>query len=348
MILKILLTSDVHLRDNPPSMCTDEYLPELFLHLSRIGRAVNGGLADAVVFAGDFFDNKIPHRNSHKLVQHTLQILKTYKKPTFILPGNHDETADQFDSVFETQPLGILIRSGAARLLSGWADGPQWKGQSYGDLNAPIEHLPIYGVPWLPEWDHEDSPDREAAVHEALEGLDVDFLDPILVVSHAPFFPPGHESPYESYPTPRFARIAQSYANGPVSVFYGHIHEPHGIYDVDGIKFANAGALSRGSLHEYNINRPIQLTIWDSKTGEFEIFEIPHLPASRIFKMEEVVEKRNMKMELNNFLSEIGSTTLKISSTEDIIDHVQQLAAGNDEWRPIVKVIQELLDEVRK
>ena len=72
---------------------------------------------------------------------------------------------------------------------------------------------------------------------------------------------------------------------GAGSVFYGHVHEPHGVYEAGGVTFCNNGALSRGSLHEYNLTRQVGCTLWDSETGEFEFVPLDAKPASEVFRL---------------------------------------------------------------
>ena len=129
-----LLYSDPHLCDRPPSSCQDGYLDDLFDLIEQTVKVARQRKAVAVVIAGDVFHLKSPSRTSHRLVQRTIRALQAYPCPVFIVPGNHDITHDNIDSIHQTQPLGVLFESGAARQLEGWADG---------------EPFPLYGVPWI-------------------------------------------------------------------------------------------------------------------------------------------------------------------------------------------------------
>lgn len=342
--MKILLTSDIHLSDKSPSMCTESYLDDLFDLLRECSRQCLIRDARAFVIAGDLFDNKIPFRNSHKLVQMLISILKDFPCEVYIVPGNHDETGDKVQSVFTTQPLGIVYRSDAAKLLMEWNDSPPSEYSEFGGSEA----LPIFGVPWLAEWDYKDKEEvRDQAVQNALVALTEDEgnEDPLLVVTHAPFFPPGQESPYENYPVNKFAKFVRNAVehSRKVSVFYGHIHDYHGSYMSDnGITFANSGALSRGSLSEYNLKRPIRLAEWDSNTGEFDIFEINHKPAEEVFLLEKAAEIKKSQLEADSFLENVGTTVLEKSSTENVIN----IAREKNIHPRVVKVIEKLLNEV--
>ena len=104
-------------------------------------------------------------------------------------------------------------------------------------------------MPWLQDFTDSAVTDALARFNDHPDGTHA------LVVTHAPLYPLGQELPYENYPTDRWARAMGNRGN----VFYGHVHEPHGIYVVDGVTFANPGALSRGSLHELAVKKTFKL-----------------------------------------------------------------------------------------
>lgn len=251
--MKVLLVNDIHLRDRPPSSCTETYTEDLLDLLQQTVTVAGLHDVDAVVWPGDVFDSKVPGRTSHRLVQRAIEIGKLYMVPWFIVPGNHDIAHDNLDSILDTQPLGVLLRAGA-KLLSGWSE----------PLNDRDGAYRLYGVPWQQEWSDEAV---SAALGQYFETLG--WADPEvhrLVVTHAPLYPPGLELPYEFYPAEKWAQAMGSRG----SCWYGHVHESHEIWQSGGVTFANFGALSRGSLHEHNISRQVAAGIWDSDTGEFE------------------------------------------------------------------------------
>lgn len=168
-------------------------------------------------------------------------------------------------------------------------------------------------------------------MHEALRGWREPALPdyPALVVAHAPLYPPGQELPYENFPVWVWAESMG--ARG--ACFYGHVHEPHGVYQTGGAVFANNGALSRGSLHEYNLTRQVGCTIWDSdRIGEeaFEFVPLDAKPASEVFRLTEKQQATDMHGRLDEFLASVGSTTLEAVSVESVIAHIRTLGLGKD------------------
>lgn len=315
---KYQVVNDIHLSDRAPAMCTESYTDDLFNLLEQTVEVEKEENCQGTIWAGDIFHIKAPNRNSHALVQRTQDIAAKYRN-LWIVPGNHDMSADRLDSIMETQPLGVLFRSGA-KLLSGWEETG--------------EH-PIYGVPWLqrftPEtveeafssWDHEENVwNREQS----------------LVITHAPLYPPGQELEWEHYPTQGDTGWSAAMGNRGY-VVYGHVHDAHGIYKVGGVTYANPGALSRGSLTEASIKRRISTTIWDASSG-FTFHELNYRPADEIFRMADKEASVTKQLELDDFLARIGEARIEITTTGSVMEHVRSLNLGTR----LEKLIQELLE----
>lgn len=309
-----LLLGDLHLSDKPPASCTESYTDDLFDILDYTVRLAEE--YDAVVIqAGDLFHLKAPGHNSHALVQRTIEVIQKYPKGFWVVPGNHDLQNDRLQSVMETQPLGVVLRAGA-KLLSGWM--------------SPFQR--VYGVPWLQRFD-------DVSVAEALKDyrqVNAGNSRLSLVVTHAPLYPPSLELPYEYYPAENWA----DYMGNSGAAYYGHVHEAHGFWSTGGVKFANAGALSRGSLHEHNLTRELAVTLWNDLNGEFARLEVPHKPAEEVFRIAEAAAKKRAQVELDGFLASVGKASIEITSVSSVLDYVRTLGLPED----VILVIKELLD----
>lgn len=319
--MRYVLVNDIHLSDRPPASCTDTYVNDLFELLYQVSAMAKGEDA-RIILAGDVFHHKAPSRTSHGTVTRLIDWAHDAIVPVYAVVGNHDVQNDRVDSIGSTQPLGVVFASGAIQMLDGWIE------EGGDDF--------VYGVPWQMSWD-------KASVRWALE----DFLDegsPLrsnsahsLVVTHAPLYPPGQELKFENFPAADFAEAMGNHG----TVHYGHVHEPHGIYTVDGVQFSNPGALSRGSLHEHNLKRTPSVAVWDSDTGVVEHRQLKARPADEVFRLAEIAEVKAHQLDLNAFLSGIASTRLEVASTTGVMQYVRK----TQQDPALVVVIEKLLAE---
>lgn len=296
---RILCIGDLHVMDKPPAGATDLYLEDLFnsLHYTAKFASDPKNKIDAVVWSGDVFNHKNPARTSHATVLRLIKVVREYGVRLYIVIGNHDISNDRVESVYEKQPLGVILEAGATE-LNGWADD-----------------LPLYGAPWQQNW---EDPEAVTKVFEGYAKRTAGTTHS-LAVTHCSIFPPSlaDDIIFDHVPA---EDIAKAMGNEG-SLYYGHIHEDHGVYEVDGVTFANVGALSRGSLHEYNIQRGIHMAVWED--GEFEVIDIPHMPATDILRVSEHYEEKREAMDLDAFVKSVGSSTLEITSTHDIVTHIK-------------------------
>ena len=321
-LAKYLIINDVHLtNDNShPSSCTASYTDDLFDLLYQANELARSLNCLGIIQLGDLFHIKAPGRNSHQLIQRTIKWAASAPCPVWVVPGNHDLSNDRLESLDEGQPLGVLYESG--KVL---------RADKY------LKDSPIYGVPWQMYWDAEHSiadPAVKAALSE-FESKDT----PQLIVTHAPFFPPGANPAYEHYSTDKFAKYVNPDGHGNVQVIYGHIHDHHGEYVLNGVRYANYGALSRGSLTESNLTRAVGVTIWDSVTGRFEFIELEAKPADQVFRVKEIEEVKTTQLKLDEFLQSVGQTTIEVTSIESVMNRVRALGLGKD----FEQIVEELL-----
>lgn len=315
---KILCVGDIHAMDKAPANATESYMDDIIEMLRwTIDYAAKSHIT-VIVWAGDIFHHKAPSRTSHALVLRMIGVLKYAEEKgveIWAVTGNHDISNDVLASIQEKQPLGVLYQAGLKELV-GW---------------HPT--LPIFGVPWRQDWTtNEDSAFAAFELWRSARGHDgevPDMTEPALAITHAPIYPPkdAENIQWDLVPTRGDKGISAAMGHEGF-LYYGHIHEDHGIYEVEGVMYANMGAISRGSLHEYNITREIKVAVWTDEVelGDDAYFEevvVPHKPASEVFKLAQAEEKKAERLSLDEFLSDIGSTTLDISSTGSAIEHIR-------------------------
>jgi DNA repair exonuclease SbcCD nuclease subunit len=316
------LINDLHLTNSNshPSSCTSSYTDDLFDLLYQINELAFELQVNAIIQLGDFFHIKAPSRNSHELVIRAATWAREAPCPVYVVPGNHDLTNDRLESLEEGQPLGVLYATGAVKRADNYFGA-----------------LPVYGVPWQQFWDAEQSV-ADRAVKDALAGFKPSDT-PQLIVTHAPFFPEGSNPAYEHYSVDKFSRYVNPSGKSNVQVIYGHIHDWHGEYVVNGVRFANYGALSRGSLTESNLTRLVGVTIWDSVTGRFDFVPLEAKPAEQVFRVKEISEVKTAQIKLDEFLASVGQSTIEVTSIESVMDKIRALNLGKD----FEHIVEELL-----
>jgi 3',5'-cyclic AMP phosphodiesterase CpdA len=289
-----IIVGDVHLADKAPSSRTSDYTKQI---LAKIYFAAEQAYENScpLVFAGDVFHIKAASKNSHRLVQAVHTALAGIE--TYIVPGNHDLEGDRLDSL-EKQPLGALARMQGVHLLMG---------ECFPELSQ------IVSVPYLTEFDGGDWKEALKPWEEQIGGAD-------LLVTHAPIFPPG-QAPgvYASIDPQEWASVMDDL--GISNTYYGHIHDYHGTYEVNGHTFCNQGALSRGSLHESSVSREPAVTYWDG--SRFSRIAVPALPASEVFLFDQAEIKAENKESAKAFADALGQTTLTALTLEEVLSTIR-------------------------
>lgn len=313
---KILCVGDIHAMDRPPVNATESYMDDIIEMLRwTIDYAASNGIT-TIVWAGDIFHHKSPSRTSHALVLRMIEIIQyalSNGVEIWAVTGNHDISNDVLESARTKQPLAVLYKAGLKELVG----------------FHPT--LPLFGVPWRQDWTTNEDSAGEAFKEYREYGMrlvigEEDIVDPefgeILAVTHAPIYPPkdAENIQWDLVPTMGAKGISAA-MGGHGFLYYGHIHEDHGIYEVEGVTYANMGAISRGSLTEYNMEREIKVAVW-TEAG-FEEVVVPHKPASEVLKVEQGTAVKEARLSLDEFLTEVGSVQLDISSTASVIDYVK-------------------------
>lgn len=319
--MRALLVGDIHLADKPPSIRTDEYADQILEKLTQTVDIAKQREVDCVVWVGDVFHVKAPARTSHALVQKTVDVVRAYEKPVFIVPGNHDMQYDRLDSLHK-QPLGVLYKAGALPLV--------------GPATAYGQNFDMFGIPWLYDW-KKDLPKVMRRWTESGTNL---------IVGHAPLLPPGKMAPFEYIDVQDFVNMM----GRDGSVFYGHMHDNHGVYHVENphhVRFCNFGAISRGSLHESSLSRKPAVAIYepgvDGKTHIFDRVELNHLPAEAVFRLSEKQIKDDKVRRLDEFLEGIEATSFDVLSVELVLAHLDTLDLKPETKNQITECLEEVM-----
>lgn len=296
--MKSLIWGDLHLADNPPSPYrTETYRQDILDKLQASINIANELNVDCIQQLGDWFHVKAPSRTSHGLVQDVLDILSTARMPIFIVVGNHDLVMDDLKSL-DRQPLGVVLRAPNVYPLSG----------------RPKAGHPEFDILGLP---YHDNPD------DWNQYLTDDITPRTLICMHASIFPRSELPPYDAIAAEDLASLlpeARYFA-------YGHIHTPPkkgAYYQAGDAWFCNRGAISRGSLHADNLTRIPGVTLFDSEAEgcPFTSIDLPHKPASEVFRLEEHVMTQDSQSRVEEFLESLEEVAAAWITKEGIQSHI--------------------------
>jgi hypothetical protein len=311
--VRTLIVGDVHLSDRPPASCGPNYNDQILQSLIDIGDACNRYEVDHCIFAGDIFHSKIPSRTSHRTMVRLMEaldyIIDHQDVSVFIVPGNHDMQNDRIESI-PNQPLGAIFASGLAWPLD--------------DSNRAGKYI---GVPWQQDWSK----------------YDWHFPNRGLMVAHAPIMPVSEDVPFECVP---HTAIFKAMADADImdcAVYYGHIHDDHGtVEDPDGRgnTISNFGAISRGSLHELNLNRELAVALWDAQEPQkIERIPLPTRPIDQVIRPE-AIEKHKTQTDARAFLESLHSAQL-VRMTPQAVQRAAEKMGCSD---AVIKLVRELME----
>ncbi len=300
------------------------------MKLNEIADIAKRESVDAVVFVGDIFHSKIPKKTSHALVKRVMQVLIKMER-VLICPGNHDyDKANPMN--IHKGPLGVISMMQNVELI-GLPDKRSAKVAGV-QIAGFREEEELYQFPVAP-----------------------------IVVAHAAIFPTGQAPEvWEAFDA---QEVAESYATlqggHPKLIWYGHIHEPHGVYQVKvdnrandqgqyEITFANLGAISRGSMFEPSHDRVPQvgLLTWNRSAAEHGIkIEAIDLvsarPAEEVFRITEVSERRQDEADKAGFIDALLVAEVEVMSVEGLIAGLRD---RSDVDEPVRERAVELIEEV--
>lgn len=318
----ILCIGDVHLSDKPPASCMPEYNEQILTILADIAEHLDYWKVDTVVFAGDIFHSKIPSRTSHTTMTKLMEILAGMgeygtadPRTILIVPGNHDMQHDRIQSL-PNQPLGTIFASGLAEELTA-------------DSHA---HLNVHGIPWQPDWSN----------YGIEAGFGTAFESEHLTVMHAPIMPIQESAPFGHIPREELMTAMLTMKLRNASIYYGHIHDDHGsVTDApSGNSITNFGAISRGSLHELDLQRTLAVGLWDEKHPELGIVrqDIHTEDISLVLRAEAIID-HTRKADAQIFLETLTATTLTRLTPQAVAAAAEAMGCEPE----VIELVKELM-----
>ena len=286
----IIFVGDVHLKGSSPISRKDNYAEVILNKIRFIRDYANAIGCTTIIFLGDIFDTV---NTSLQYFSHCLSLFKDISNSgidLYTIVGNHDIRYDSLETLPIT-PLGILLESGAVRLLDNLTiDDVYIQGCHYS--NKPIKNTnqDLYSILLLHRF-YENGFNEEPITKEDVVELGYDTY--ILGHDHRPYITITMEDPRD-------------------------------------IKIIRPGSLARNSSDQYNKLRKPRILIMDTDTKDFVYEEVPSESGEVIF-FEKEVEAQVSMSELVEYLKSsyhtsndsIRSYIDTISIPEDIRDLIK-------------------------
>ena len=290
--IKLVWRTDLHLADKAPQSRVDDWTETLLGKLNQVGEIAREVGAAAVLDGGDFFHVKSPTRNSHSLTHRAVAAHAEYPCPVFATIGNHDVKYGDYSFLAE-QPMGVLFETGvfnrcydehevffvhqSGNMLpsvfpfdkkGGWVNGNPFSIPK--DQRGPIvrvKGIPYHGV-------HYDA-DRFNNIEKGEE-------DYLVVIAHVLASQAGGTM-FESEDIVTYGHLK----GHPASAWcFGHWHKDQGVTEITPGKWVvNVGSLSRGSLHQDELQRIPSVAIlkFTNQGIEIEQRNLDVLPPEKVF-----------------------------------------------------------------
>jgi DNA repair protein SbcD/Mre11 len=305
--LGFIFRTDTHVADKSPASWKGDYPEEIWSNLAQIGGLAKQHSATAVLDGGDYFHVKSASRNSHALIYRTASTHRDYPCPTWCVEGNHDLAYNNLESL-DRQPLGVLYGCGVFNHLreAVFTDGGM--------------QVRVVGVPYHPR----------RALGELLAIRKQPGDDFLIAVVHALAAdnPPEKVEDFFGEPVFRYSDLVSD--DGPDVWSFGHWHRDQGVVEINGKRFVNQGAVSRGSLTHENVARTPQVSLIECEPTGIIVRTLPLVvaPASDVFDMERKERIETEKRSIDSFLEHLQQdTNFDPTQSIDVNIHTLDFAA---------------------
>jgi DNA repair exonuclease SbcCD nuclease subunit len=302
--MKIVGFNDPHFSARPPASRKSTYTQDILNKLREIVAFAIDVDADLLVCTGDWFISKKPESTPYWLVSEIYEILYPFNGDKATAIGNHDVEAGI--SNFESSPLHLLCRASEI-------DFSKDSGFVAADYRSECEILTV---------------NYDKGTVEGIWEVSKQFTPAAkcqVMIVHAPIIPPGYESQYPAAFVEKAVHAADLYGVCDY-LFYGDIHDVHGVYHLEYVNgerttFCNFGSVARVSAHELNRERTVQAFYFDTNTKLIQALELENVkPIEEVFRVEELRREKQVESEVNQFVDALDPTSLSFSIlTPDIL-----------------------------
>ena len=316
--MKVIVVNDIHKSARVPISRKANYNECIQRKLNEIAAFTRENDIGLSLFTGDFFHSKKPNLVPYWLVGELAHVLHNMRGTKLAALGNHDW--DEVPENIAHYPIAYACMAGGVkiRLQSGLL-------YDYNDVQVAVINSDK-GRSAESIWKVVDSCWRQNAKHK------------ILLV-HGPIIPKFAEA---RYPTPFLDKAvkAQNLIGVADYVFYGDIHDSHGVYTLgEGYSptvFCNFGSLSRNTAKELERKRPVSIAYLDLDDGKVNFAALEDVePAESVFRTTEIVEEKEHQEKMEQFIESIGETNFTVLTPDSVRNTIRESPQLNDEEKTV-------------
>lgn len=317
----ILTMGDIHISDINPRSRKDNFKETILGKIEQLLQLSIKLKVDAVEVTGDIFNIKIPTKNSHDLTRELITLFKRFKCPVYAIPGNHDLTADDLDTLSE-QPISVLFASGAIKNLS------------HEVITKKGLKVSLVGIPFtknIGDLTNLKIPPKDDAAAQ-------------ICLMHIYASPNGGKLFKE-----RLYGYDELAALGSDAFVLGHYHVNQGIQWLDKKCFVNLGSISRGTLAEESIeHKPefghIKITGGEGLETVITAEAIPVIikPAEEVFDLQKRGTEKKENADIQKFVEHlVTEATTDDKEKLTIEDHMGKMDVEKEVYNTVIELIQE-------
>ena len=326
----ILLTAgNIHISDTNPRSRTDNFKNTILEKIEQLRAAAKKLRADAVLLTGDIYNLKNPVKNSHDLNRELIEIFKKFECPVYTIPGNHDLTADDLDTL-SAQPISVLFSSGILKDLS--------KHSFDTDSGICIEKnglkVSLVGVPYLKHFEI-----KKLKLHTK----DIDCAVQICIM-HIYAGPKAGKMHKE-----RLYGYDELSALSPDIFVLGHYHYDQGIQWLDKKCFINLGSISRGTLTDERIEHApkfgyIKVSREDKQSEvKIDVDSIPLRikPANDVFDLKKRADEEKQGEDIEKYVAHLVAEASSKETKMTVEDQMKKLSIEKEIQDTVLELIKE-------
>ena len=316
--MKILHITDSHGTVKSPESRKDVYYISFLKKLYELGYVIEKENIDLVIHTGDLFHTA---RVSDKFAGQVSEMIKGWKIPVYVVPGNHDIEGYTVDTIDQTK-LGLLAKAGVINILD--RNNPITINVEQGNKKFSVA---ISGQEYYAHIDEGNMDDFEMQQPEA------DFN--ILAIH-------GYIAD-----TPQHPNIKCTMCNDIVSdadvILAGHYHRQFEWSDGQNLDIFNPGSMMRVEQNEYNRTHIPQYGICDihlNSAGDiewgytFNKFKIAS-PSDVVFDYNSKYKAKNLAITLDGFKTSIENSISQIQMNTNIQHSIHTICAASGTDRKI-------------